>query len=221
MSIDYNSLKYNLYEILNVAPNAPEKIIKKSFIKLIKAFHPDKNSKLEEEIYYHIIIANDILLHRESREGYDKYLELKANTFNELKTDFNKSVKPLQKINESNIKNYQDKNHELEKQHGYDPSIYKNTKLEASKYNSINIDKEDIKDNSDFNKKFINYKLNGKFKNQIVEYDKTSEITTYSNENYVHINNMDKLYINDSIYSNNFSPLDRAFVLLPILNESL
>jgi DnaJ-class molecular chaperone len=62
IEIDFNSIKYNLYEILNVTKDVDEQKIKKSFMKIIKNFHPDKNSELEEDIYYHIILANQILL---------------------------------------------------------------------------------------------------------------------------------------------------------------
>ena len=62
IEIDFNTLKYNLYEILNVDINDDDKKIKKKFIHVIKNFHPDKNSELEEDIYYHIILANQILL---------------------------------------------------------------------------------------------------------------------------------------------------------------
>ena len=57
IEIDFNNLKYNLYEILNVPPTSDESNIKKSFMKLVKNFHPDKNSELEEDIYYHIIYS--------------------------------------------------------------------------------------------------------------------------------------------------------------------
>ena len=51
MQVDFNRLKYNLYEILNVPYNASCDVIKKTFRKVIKKFHPDKNSELEEDIY--------------------------------------------------------------------------------------------------------------------------------------------------------------------------
>jgi curved DNA-binding protein CbpA len=220
IEIDFNTLKFNLYEILNVAPNSSENIIKKSFIRLIKVFHPDKNSALEEEIYYHIILSNQILLNKPSRIKYDKFLETKSETFNELKEDYLKNGR--QKNNESNVQTFNDKRMELDAKHGYIEDIAtmdKYNKLKSSR-NNIEIEKEDIKSNTDFNKKFTDYKSNGKFKNQIVEYDKNSEIMTYTNENYVNLNNMDKLYVNDSISTNTFASLDRAFVLLPLLTET-
>jgi DnaJ-class molecular chaperone len=60
IEIDFNNLKYNLYELLNVKQSDDSIKIKKKFMKVIKNFHPDKNSTLEEDIYYHIILANQI-----------------------------------------------------------------------------------------------------------------------------------------------------------------
>ena len=44
IEIDFNNLKYNLYELLNIQPDADTTKIKKNFMKVIKNFHPDKNS---------------------------------------------------------------------------------------------------------------------------------------------------------------------------------
>ena len=95
---DFNTYKYNLYEILNIQPNADDAKIKKSYIKLIKNFHPDKNSELEQDIFQHIIYANMILLNKNLRKKYDTYLADKSDTFNELKSTFNNlDVAPVSK----------------------------------------------------------------------------------------------------------------------------
>ena len=47
------------------------------FLKIIKTFHPDKNSDLEEDIYYHIILAHQILIDKELRIKYDNFIENK------------------------------------------------------------------------------------------------------------------------------------------------
>jgi len=80
IEIDFNNLKYNLYELLNVTPDADSSKIKKNFMKIIKNFHPDKNSDLEEEIYYHIILANQVLLDKESRKKYDEFISERADS---------------------------------------------------------------------------------------------------------------------------------------------
>ena len=95
IEINFDDLKYNLYEILNTPANSDEPKIKKSFMKIIKTFHPDKSSELEENIYYHIILANQILLNKESRKKYDEYLVSKSENHVELKSSFNKAVKNI------------------------------------------------------------------------------------------------------------------------------
>ena len=122
IEIDFTNLKYNLYEILNVQPDSDETKIKKNFMKLVKNFHPDKNSELEEDIYHHIILSNQILLNKESRKKYDSYLVDTAETFIELKNAFNKKCVNPEKYypskEESTIK-FNNKIEELNKKHGF------------------------------------------------------------------------------------------------------
>jgi hypothetical protein len=54
------------------------------------------NSELEEDIYYHIILANQILLNKESRKKYDEFINDTSDTFCELKDKFNKINKNKQ-----------------------------------------------------------------------------------------------------------------------------
>ena len=77
IDIDFTDIKYNLYEILNVNEDADDNIIKKNYIKLIKHYHPDRNSTLEEDIYQHIFLANKILLNKNLRIKYDYYINYK------------------------------------------------------------------------------------------------------------------------------------------------
>ena len=111
IEIDFNSIKYNLYEILNVSQDADDAKIKKSFVKIIKTFHPDKNSELEEDIYYHIILANQILLNKESRRKYDSFIDDNVDTYYELKEKFSKSIRNIDdnvpdKVTSLNLFNY-------------------------------------------------------------------------------------------------------------------
>jgi len=229
IEIDFNSIKYNLYEILNVSNDADETKIKKSFMKIIKNFHPDKNSELEEDIYYHIILANQILLNKVSRKNYDIFIEDNANTYFELKDNFNKSIKDINnnipdKGNSQNLFNY--KINELNKKHGYDNNLNTNSITERfnkvkenREINSIKIDKEIFTNTKDFNNKFDYNKIDGKYKSQIVEYlGNPLELSTYVvGEHYTYLNDIDKLYIEDSIQSSKYSSLDCAFSLQPIL----
>jgi curved DNA-binding protein CbpA len=230
IEIDFNNLKYNLYEILNISADSDEKKIKKHFMKIIKTFHPDKNSDLEEDIYYHIILANQILLNKDSRKRYDEYIKTKSESFNELKTQFNKSVDNIEKFfpekNNSNTV-FKDKFNELNKKHGYNEFMNENMddkfkKLKNSRETpEIKIQKEDIKNISEFNNIFNTNKSSGKFTDVLV-YNKStpSELSTYVlGENYTNLVDIDKLYIEDSIQTTKYSSLDRAFMLHPQVNN--
>jgi curved DNA-binding protein CbpA len=234
IEIDFNNLKYNLYEILNVPSDSSDVKIKKSFMKLIKTFHPDKNSELEEEIYYHIILANQILLNKDSRNKYDDYLFNKADTFNELKDTFNKVKKEIdnnidkEKEKSNNLNLFNNRVQELNKKHGFnyddnkDQSVNdKFTMYKMKRINDIDIPKETFKDTKEFNSKFHTNKVDGKFKDMIVEYKGgPSELSTYiSGTNYTSLEDMDKLYIEDTIQTSKFSSLDRAFTLQPVVDR--
>ena len=228
IEIDFNTMKYNLYEILNVSPQTEESKIKKSFMKLIKNFHPDKNSELEEEIYYHIILANQILLNKDSRKKYDNYLTDRSNTFNELKNNFDKTIKNTKNTdtpNGDNISIFNNKFEELNKKHGYNNNTSNSTMEQFSKIkstrnnNDVMIQPENIKSNEMFNDIFnINKSDTGKFKDVLIRYEgNPSELSTYViGEHYTNLCDLDKLYIEDSVQSAHFSSLDNAFSLQSI-----
>ena len=210
IEIDFNTMKYNLYEILNVSPQTEESKIKKSFMKLIKNFHPDKNSELEEEIYYHIILANQILLNKDSRKKYDNYLTDRSNTFNELKNNFDKTIKNTKNTdtpNGDNISIFNNKFEELNKKHGYNNNTSNIVCFDNSIFNEM------------FNDIFnINKSDTGKFKDVLIRYEgNPSELSTYViGEHYTNLCDLDKLYIEDSVQSAHFSSLDNAFSLQSI-----
>jgi len=228
IEIDFNNLKYNLYEILNVPMDAPENKIKKSFMKLVKTFHPDKNLELEEEIYYHIILSNQILLNKESRAKYNTFLQTSADTFKELKDTFNKNIKDIEQNfpnKELSLNEYILKNEILNKKHNDQSFIDTNQQSVLDRFeklktkrNDINIIKEDINNDKEFNMKFENNKIDGKFKDQIIEYVETYDLSTYvPGDIYTSLSDMDKLYLEDSVQNVKYSSLDRAFTLQPCL----
>ena len=231
VEIDFNNIKYNLYEILNVKPDADDVKIKKSFMKIIKNFHPDKNSDLEEEIYYHLILANQILLNKESRKKYNEFLEGSALTFEEMKSGFNKAVKDISSFfpeESASATTFKSKVEELNKKHGYDETMSAASVIE--RFNKAKqgrdtfeykIEKEDIKNEKDFNKKFEQNKVEGKLKDQIIEYKQNSDLSTYVvGDNYTYINDINKLYLEDSVQTNRFTSLDRAYGLQPVIQSS-
>jgi curved DNA-binding protein CbpA len=93
ITIDFDTLKYNLYEVLGIDNFASETKIKKAFRNLILNFHPDKNNNIEEEIYFHIVTANQILTNNNNRKKYDDYLNKLQDTHDEIKNKFNKIIK--------------------------------------------------------------------------------------------------------------------------------
>jgi len=232
IDIDLNNIKYNLYEILNVNKNDEELKIKKSFMKVIKNYHPDKNTKLEEEIYYHIVLAKKILLNKESRKIYDSFIEDKTTTYSELKNNFNKSIKEESSDEEEITKEerillFNKKFEKLNNSHGYksidsmvDPTLINKIKENRDRPD-FQINKEIFKDGDDFNHKFENNKIDGTYKSQIIEYsDLPLDLLELNNGNYSCLTDINKLYIEDSELNNNsnYSNLDKAFSLHPVLN---
>lgn len=214
IEIDFNNLKYNLYELLNISEDANKHQIKKQFIKIIKNFHPDKNSELEEDIYHHIILAHQILINSESRFKYNNYINNKALTYLELKDSYNKNKNKIYTTDKfDNIEN------NLNISHGYNIDKYqedqesvinKFTKLKNNN-NIYQIPKEKFNSMNDFNLTFSN-----KNNTSIVEYTSPSELSNYIiGEIYTNINDIDKLYIEDTIESSKFTSLDKAYNLLP------
>ena len=200
MDIDFINIKYNLYEILNIINKDDIIKIKKQYIKTLKSFHPDKNSNLEQDIYHHIILAGKILLNDQLKEKYDKFISEDSKVHFELKDNFKKNI--------NNVNNYTDNfetlNNNYNLKHGYN----------------------ELNNSSNILENFNNYKNNlNKCYQKIDELDeinyiKDSEIIQIPDElsiyvigdNYTHIEDLDKLYMTDSIQTSNFTSLDKAFI---------
>ena len=81
VSVNFKDLKYNLYEVLGLSKEASDNRIKKNFRKLVLELHPDKNKDSSEELYNHLIIANQVLSDSLNRKKYDEFLELEKISF--------------------------------------------------------------------------------------------------------------------------------------------
>jgi curved DNA-binding protein CbpA len=218
ITINFETLKFNLYEILNVSKDASESKIKKAFRNLILNFHPDKNNDAEEDIYQHIIIANQVLSNKESRKKYDSFLNIVDKTHDDLKKNFNKNNNEPKLSQEEAQKKFENKINELTKKHGQD-FIETNTKdnyekmLKAREL-ALEIPKEEIKDIEDFNSKFQNKVLNKNFGDQIIPVTENMGLSTLNvNDNYTHLDvAFDNLYIDGGgVSTSKYTSLDAAF----------
>jgi len=231
ITLDFDTLKFNLYEILSVEPSASENKIKKAFRNLILNFHPDKNNDAEEEIYYHIITANQILTNSENRKKYDSYLNKSEDTHDQLKKKFNNLNIQVsnQDKKESAIKSYHQKVKEMENKHlsetNFDENISeKYNKIIQTREKEINIQNENIKSTRDFNTKFEERISNGKFSDQLIPVTENMQLSTYNvNDNYTSLDiAFDNLYIDGGgISTSKFTSLDTAFKLQPVNTKNI
>jgi curved DNA-binding protein CbpA len=241
VTVDFNKLKFNLYQVLGVDKNADDVKIKKAFRKLIINFHPDKNSEnnIEEDVYFHIVTANQILTNKENRERYDSFISQVQNTHDDLKKNFNELSKDdlLDKSKEECEGIFANKFKELEKKHL--KSIQKNIDEDndidklKNKYNQllqtrsaeINIIKENFVNEKDFNSRFEDRLFNNDFTDQLVPIDVNMDLSTYNvNSNYTLLDiayGDDNLYVKGGgITTSSYSDLDSAFKLQPIIAKN-
>lgn len=232
IEINFEQLKFNLYELLGVSSDSSEKKIKKSYRKLIIKFHPDKNNILDEEVYNHLTIANQVLTNPELRKKYDEWILTSVGeslSHVTLKKNFEDSVSQLDNnlpSMPSDIKtSYHEKVNLLNKKHGFNTDNWEN-ETTMNRYNrkkkeiddGIIINQDNIKNKKEFNTKFDNIKLDND-NQQIMKSSSKKEILEYNGEiigdQYLSIKSYDMLYSNDDIQSDNYSSLDRAFKIQP------
>lgn len=223
ITLNFNELKYNLYEILNVEQDASENKIKKAFRNLVLNFHPDKNKKTEEEIYYHIITANQILTNPEFRNKYNDFINKKSLTHDELKKNINTFIK--NEINSGDaLSDFKKKNQDLDNKHlnGFNYNNMSYNEIKQKRENEINIDFENIHDDEHFNTVFENKLSNGTFSKQLITIPENNKLAiTNVGDNYTSLDlAFNNLYVEDgSISTSKFSSLDLAFSLLPVNNR--
>jgi curved DNA-binding protein CbpA len=192
--MNFDNLKFNLYEILNIAHDASENKIKKAYKNLIFNFHPDKNSNAEEEIYLHIIEANKILSNKETRKEYDNFLNKKSEDHNELKNNFKKKLNNQPITNKEDAKRmFEEKINELNIKH------------------NIPTSDNDIKKNYD--KMLREREKEIPMENIIDKMEKNEIIQINTNNNYTSLDvAFDNLYIEGGgIATDKYTSLDTAF----------
>ncbi len=225
LEINFDEIKYNLYEILAVPNDCSESKIKKAYRKLIIKFHPDKNNIIDEEIYNHLTLANQILTNCDLRSKYDEWLKNcnQNNEFYDLKKNYKSSkdkVFNYESKDEAKL-SFHEKNKLLNDKHGYDPNF--ESKPILSKYKDkqnelgIKFEYEKVKNEKDFNSKFSKKKNEEINCQEIIK--SQNEITEFNDSNfgfdYSSVENYDLLYTDDKTQGDNFSSLDNAFLLQP------
>jgi len=218
ITINFDTLKYNLYEILGIDNDSNNNKIKKAFRNLIFNFHPDKNNNIEEDIYFHILTANQVLSNKDYRKKYDDYLNKLQDTHDELK---NKFLKNSTNINDkdSALKLFQSKFKQLEQTHLQEFNFdiidtNKINKIIEQRKKEIHIPNENIKTSNDFNNKFEEKIIN----DQIIPVQENMKLSSYNvNDNYTSLDiAFDHLYIDGGgISTSKYTSLDSAFKLQP------
>lgn len=238
IEINFDQLKFNLYDLLGVSKNASTNKIKKAYRGLIIKFHPDKNDQTDEEIYNHLTISNQVLTNDTLRDKYDNWLKsFEVNQSHEnLKDKFKNSINSYESSNLS----FNDIEQKLNDKHGFanleDTPISQDTftkkfselKNEMKSLGLNTITKEEFRGNNDFNDKFSNRKTDGNLQDQIIKVDKKSEIMELNNREignkFLSINNYEMLYSNDGVDTSDYASLEQGFNLLPnetdLLNQS-
>lgn len=228
VSINFGDLKYNLYQILGLSKEASDNRIKKTFRKLVLELHPDKNKDANEELYNHVIIANQVLTNSQLRKDYDAFLDeaSKKDSFLDLKKNFDSQIKEVEKffpVKEEAKGLFTNKIDELNKKHGFNTendskdimNQYNNVK--TSRKSQINIPQERISNTKDFNAKFENKKESGIFDEQLIIANPNNNLGTYQpNDGLATIGDYSNLYAEDTVSTGAYTSLDMAFKIQKI-----
>ena len=221
----YKNIPYNLYELLGVSSDESIENINISFRNLIKQFHPDKISEKEEEIYYYLVEAKNILSDKRERKLYDDFLSKSnfnsfSNNFNNLSNNFNslnvREYLPPSKKEAS--KRFLDFSSTVQNRHGFidEGDINKNLEEKSKELDANIFIEKECKNIDQLNEKFVNKKRSKEYDNRIIKYDKKIQpYKTKDKSKYSDLGDFNKLYLEDSVNTNNFTSLDRAFLLHP------
>jgi len=223
VSINFNELKFSLYEVLGLTNEASENRIKKSFKKLVIELHPDKNPDSNEDIFNHIVIANQVLGNSILRKDYDNYLQEKDIKIihTDLKNTFDSVIKDVEKmfpVKEDATKKFKSKIEELNNKHGVNNNLNSTNvisqyeHLKKMRDSQVSIPQEKISNTNDFNQKFESRKDTGTFNSQIIPVNPNSTLGTYQpNDALVGIGDYSKLYLEDNVSTGNYTSLNMAF----------
>jgi len=229
VSINFADLKYDLYQILGLSKEASDNRIKKMFKKLILELHPDKNKDAEkDDLFQHVIIANQVLTNAQLRKDYDAFLEesSKKDSFLDLKNNFDSQIKEMDKffpVKEEAKSLFTNKIEELNKKHGFNSEndskdiMNQYNKVKSNRKSQINIPQERISNTKDFNAKFENKKESGIFGEQLIVANPNNNLGTYQpNDGLATIGDYSNLYAEDTVSTGAYTSLDMAFKIQKI-----
>jgi curved DNA-binding protein CbpA len=220
-NIDFSKLEFNLYELLNLPIDCTTEEVKKKFKKIVKKFHPDKISELEEKLYYNISLAHHILSRQDSKNKYNDWLLNSNKSHNSLKNNFNEDLLNIKECfpqNERDAKvDFMVKSKMLADRHG---PVCVDTRSLSTIYKEKNtlrkdlptVPKENYSDMKDFNKKFSEKKVNGAYSTKIVKYERNIVPYQSGTHYYTELKDANNIYIKDT-------QLEQAFLLMGI-NEN-
>lgn len=230
--LNFSDLEFNLYEILNLPYNCTTNDIKSKFKKLVKKFHPDKITELEEKIYYYITLAHHVLTNIESRSTYDSWILSNTNkepVVDNSSDNSNNNREDMDKyfpLNVSDASKSFNKEEEIFKErHGiYEEDSRVFSERYTEKMNQLknlgNIKKENFKNMKEFNNVFNNrLQDGGEYQNNMIVYNSNNQIINHqqntNNLKYVSLKDFNKMYSDDTIIGSYYTSVDIAYKLQP------
>ena len=226
--LNFSDLEFNLYEILNLPYNCTINDVRSKFKKLVKKFHPDKITELEEKIYYYITLAHHVLTNIESRSAYDTWLL--QNTNQEIVVENNSNEREdMDKYFPSNYseasRSFNRDEESFKQRHGlYDEDSRAFSERYTDKVSQLkqlgNIKKENFRNMKEFNSVFDNrLQSGGEYHDNIIVYNKEDQIINHqqnsNNLKYVSLKDFNKMYSDDTIIGSYYTSVDIAYKLQP------
>ena len=220
--VKFSSLEFNLYELLNLPINCTTDEVKKTFRRLIKKFHPDKITDVEEKLYYNITLANHILSNPNTKEKYDVWLLNSHKSHSSLRDNFKEDLVNIKQYfpqtKEEAQDDFKEKFDMLGKRHGDFVQDSRNLQqiynIKEKERSKIKVEKEAFNSMDEFNNAFTQRKKNGIYCDKIVKRNTDIQPFTFGNSSYAEIKDFNNVYKKDT-------QLSYAFELMPADEDNI